>query len=189
MLTAQTGQTNWNANRAILKFMISKQEFWNIIEDALKHSQGVGSLEQDNNLIQALEKRPVADIVGFQLRMLDLQRDLHGEHLYTVAEQLDYAGHPDVLNRFKNGIIASGQTFYEHSKNNPEFLISMYRDDPQKLRACYYEGLSLVAPAAFYEVTDHKVSWDNALRKEKRKMEIYRQVPEQENDWAEEMER
>ncbi|MBB3123309.1 hypothetical protein FHS04_000806 [Mesoflavibacter sabulilitoris] len=151
---------------------MSEQDFWHIVETSLEKNVTVGSIEQDEALIRILETKSIDELVGFQLRLLELRSELFSKHIHLVAEQLDYTTHPDVLNRFKNGIIASGKAFYYNAKDDTEFLNSLLKNNVEALRNCYYEGFSLVAPAAFHELTDYKESWDRALLKAKREMEI-----------------
>lgn len=152
--------------------MMSEQDFWHIVETSLNKNVTVGSIEQDEALIQILETKSIDELVGFQLRLLELRLGLFSKHVHLVAEQLDYTTHPDVLNRFKNGIIASGKTFYYNAKDDTEFLNTLLKNNPKALRNRYYEGFSLVAPAAFHELTDYKESWDSAFQNAKRKLQI-----------------
>jgi len=154
--------------------MISEHYFWQIIDASLENSTQVGSIEQDNILIQTLEGKTIDELTGFQLRLLRLRAGLEIKHVYSIAQQLGYTKLSDVFNRFKNGIIASGKAFYYHAKDKPDFLETFLKNNPQLLKQCYYEGLSLVAPSVFYELTDYDASWDNALQKSKRELEIER---------------
>lgn len=151
---------------------MSEQDFWHIVETSLDKNVPVGSIEQDEALIQILETKSIDELVGFQLRLLELRSGLFSKHVHLVAEQLDYTTHPDVLNRFKNGIIASGKAFYCNAKDDTEFLNTLLKNNVEALRNCYYEGFSLVAPAAFHELTDYKESWDKAFLKSKRELEM-----------------
>ena len=151
---------------------MSEQDFWHIVETSLDKNIPVGSIEQDEALIQILETKSIDELVGFQLRLLELRSKLFSKHVNLVAEQLDYTTHPDVLNRFKNGIIASGKAFYCNAKDDTEFLNALLKSNPEALRNCYYEGFSLVAPASFHELTDYKESWDRVLLKAKRELDI-----------------
>lgn len=151
---------------------MSEQDFWHIVETSLDKNVPVGSIEQDEALIQILETKSIDELVGFQLRLLELRSELFSKHIHLVAEQLDYTTHPDVLNRFKNGIIASGKAFYFNAKDDTEFLNSLLKNNVESLRNCYYEGFSLVAPAAFHEITDYKESWDRIFQNAKRKLDI-----------------
>lgn len=151
---------------------MSEQDFWHIVETSLNKNVPVGSIEQDEALIQILETKYIDELVGFQLRLLELRSELFLKHVHLVADQLDYTTHPDVLNRFKNGIIASGKAFYYNVKDDTEFLNSLLKNNPEALKNCYYEGFSLVAPAAFYELTDYKERWDRALLKANRELDI-----------------
>lgn len=156
--------------------MMNEADFWQIIEASLEQEAVVGSMEQDGVLIQILEAKTTDELVRFQLRLFNLRAGLNKEHIRQIAEQLEYTGHTDVFDRFKNGMIASGRAFYDKAKDNPEFLNTLLVNHPQALKNCYYEGLGLVAPAAFYELTDYKENWDQALQKGRRVMEI--QQPE-----------
>lgn len=151
---------------------MSEQDFWHIVETSLNKNVTVGSIEQDEALIQILETKSIDELVSFQLRLLELRSEIFSKHIHLVAEQLDYTTHPDVLNRFKNGIIASGKAFYCNAKDDTEFLNTLLKNNVESLRNCYYEGFSLVAPAAFHELTDYKESWDKAFLKAKRILDI-----------------
>lgn len=152
--------------------MMSEQDFWYIVETSLDKNVTVGSVEQDETLIQILETKSIDQLVGFQLRLLELRSELFSKHIHLVAEQLDYTTHPDVLDRFKNGIIASGKSFYYNAKDDTDFLNTLLKNNPETLRSCYYEGFSLVAPASFHELTDYKESWDRTFQNTKRKLEM-----------------
>lgn len=152
--------------------MMSEQDFWYIVETSLDKNVTVGTVEQDETLIQILETKSIDKLVGFQLRLLELRSELFSKHIHLVAEQLDYTTHPDVLDRFKNGIIASGKSFYYNAKDDTEFLNTLLKNNPEALRNCYYEGFSLVAPASFHELTDYKESWDRTFQHAKRKLEM-----------------
>lgn len=152
--------------------MMSEQDFWQIVETSLGKNVLVGSIEQDEALIQILETKSIDELVGFQLRLLELRSGLFLKHVHLVADQLDYTTHPDVLDRFKNGIIASGKAFYYNAKDDTEFLNTLLKNTPEALSNCYYEGFSLVAPASFHEITDYKESWDSAFLKTKRVLDI-----------------
>lgn len=132
--------------------MTSEKEFWEIIEASLNNDEViVGSIEQDEALIQILETKTIDELVGFQLRLLSLRDGLSKKHLRVIAEKLEYNGHLDVFDRFKNGIIASGKVFYYQAKDNAELLEGLLKTNPQILKNCYYEGLGLIASAVFYD--------------------------------------
>lgn len=152
--------------------MMSEKTFWEIIQSSIQHAKVVGTIEQDEYLIQTLEKKTLDHVVGFQLRLLKLRQNLDAKHIASIAQKLINAKQIEVLNRFKNGIIASGQEFYSKAKDDPSYLQTLYDNDLPRLRNCYYEGFSLVAPAAFYELTDYKENFDNALIKARRELEI-----------------
>lgn len=152
--------------------MISEHNFWQIVEASLGNGATVGSMEQDEALVGILETKTVDELVGFQLCLLDLRTRLGAEHIHSAIRELGYTGHPDVADRLKNGIVASGRSFYYRAKDDPEFLGSLLKSNPEALRNCYYEGFSLATPAAFHELTDYKQSWDRAFQKANRELEL-----------------
>ncbi|MDG5490602.1 DUF4240 domain-containing protein [Psychroserpens sp. SPM9] len=152
--------------------MMKEQQFWDIIQTTLEHSTLEDDMAYDEFLAKELVKEQVKDIAGFQLRLLELRRTLDSFEVIKTAQELGYYPSREVFNRFCNGIVASGKTFYNNVKNNPEFIKTLLKEEPVKLRYCYYEGFSLIAPNVFHEKKGYDADWVSALKNAQRLSEL-----------------
>lgn len=108
--------------------------------------------------------------------MLELIRELDTFEINKVARSLDLAPNREIFNRFCNGIIASGEYFYNQVKEWKGFLEAKLQNNPDEIKQLYYEGLSLVSSAAYYDKKGLDADWDLLLHKEKRRVELEQQV-------------
>lgn len=150
--------------------MISENTFWELIEKSNTYSSEVGSIEQDNFLINEFDKKSIDEMIQFQIHLLKLRKELDLFETIRTTRILEYNTSRDTFERFYNGIIASGKEFYYKAKNDYTFLRNLLETNPDKLQHCYYEGFSQVAPAAFYTKTDFKGDWDKVFEKNKKEM-------------------
>lgn len=111
------------------------------------------------------------ELVSFQTHLLNLRDKIKLPQTKASAEQLGYGKSQEIYNRYCNGIIASGKTFYDQVINETSFLKQHSEINPTILRACYYEGFSLIAQGAYYEQTDYKGHWSAYYEKTKRDLE------------------
>ena len=156
--------------------MMNKNRFFNTIEKTLEQKSFEDIINYDKALIKELRKKTNSEIAQFYLCMLELRRELDTFEIIKVARSLDLAPHREIFNRFCNGIIASGKDFYNQAKEGKGFLETKLQNNPEEIKQLYYEGLSLVSSAAFYENKGLDADWDLLLRNEKRRLELEQQV-------------
>jgi hypothetical protein len=152
--------------------MMNQDIFFKIIDKVLKKTSIENILHYDEVLIKELMQKQNKEIAQFHLCLLELRRKLDTFEINKVARSMDFASSREVFNRFCNGIIASGQDFYNKSKEETGFLIHKLQENSTELKHLYYEGLSLVSSAAFYEKNGLGADWDGYLRNEKRLLEV-----------------
>lgn len=150
---------------------MTEQYFWRILDLSLADGRSVGSLEQDEFLCQMMEQKSSKELVSFQTYLLHLRDKIKLPQTKAPAEQLGYGGSQEIYNRYCNGLIASGKTFYDKVINEPNFLKQQFEIDPIILRACYYESFSLIAQGTYYEQTDYKGDWDAYYNRTKKEIE------------------
>ncbi|MCK8479056.1 DUF4240 domain-containing protein [Psychroserpens algicola] len=152
--------------------MMEEQQFWDIIDMNLKHHTLEDDIAYDEFLHDQLKKEQVRDVIGFQLRLIELRRVLDSFEVIKTAQELAYYSSREVFNRFCNGIVASGKSFYYKVKDDPEFIKTLLKEEPIKLRYCYYEGFSLIAPNVFHEKEGNDADWVSALKNAQRLSEL-----------------
>ena len=108
--------------------------------------------------------------------MLKLRRELDTFEINKVARKLDLAPNREIFNRFCNGIIASGEDFNKKAKEGNVFFETKLQNNPEEIKQLYYEGLSLVSSAAYYDKKGLDADWDLLLRNEKRHLELKQQL-------------
>lgn len=156
----------------IHKAMMEQQEFWDIIETTLEQATLEDDIAYDEFLAKELKQKQVKDIVGFQLRLIELRRRLDTFEVIKTAVELNYYPSREVFNRFCNGIVASGKDFYYKVKDKPGYILELLEQDPKKLKNCYYEGFSLIAPNVYYEKEGHDADMILALSSRDRISEL-----------------
>ena len=156
--------------------MMNKTTFFNTIEKTLEQTPFEDIINYDETLIKELRKKTNSEIAQFHLCMLELRRELDTFEIIKVARSLDLAPHREIFNRFCNGIIASGKDFYNQAKEGKGFLETKLQNNPEEIKQLYYEGLSLVSSAAYYDKKGLDADWDLLLRNEKRRWELEQQV-------------
>jgi hypothetical protein len=152
--------------------MMEEQKFWDIIETTLGHSTLEDDIAYDEFLHNQLMQKQVKDIIGFQLRLIELRRGLDSFEVIKTAHELNYYPSREVFNRFCNGLVASGREFYYKVKDKPGHILKLLEEDPKRLRYCYYEGFSLIAPNVFYEKEGHDADILLALANQNRISEL-----------------
>jgi hypothetical protein len=155
--------------------MINENTFFEIIETTLAYTSFENLIEYDEFLIKQLEQKTNNEIAQFHLRFLQLRRELDTFENNKVARKLGYDTSRQVFNRFCNGIIASGKDFYNQSKEGKYFLSHKMEKNPRELKRLYYEGLSMVSSAAYFEKEGLDADWDSFLRNVKRVAELEHQ--------------
>lgn len=156
--------------------MMNKNTFFNTIEKVLEQTPFEDIINYDETLIKELKKKTNSEIAQFHLCMLELRRELDTFEINKVSRSLDLAPNREIFNRFCNGIIASGEEFYNQVKEGKGFLETKLQNNPEEIMQLYYEGLSLVSSAAYYDKKGLDADWDLLLRNEKRRMELEQQV-------------
>jgi len=143
--------------------MMEELKFWDIIETTLKHHTLEDDIAYDEFLHDQLMKEQSKDVIGFQLRLIELRRRLDTFEIIKTARELNYYPSREVFNRFCNGIVASGKEFYYKVKDKPGYILKLLEKDPKKLKYCYYEGFSLIATNVHYEKEGHDADMILAL--------------------------
>lgn len=156
--------------------MMNKNTFFQTIEKTLEQTPFDDIINYDEKLIKEIKKKTNSEIAQFHLCMLELRRELDTFEINKVARSLDLAPSREIFNRFCNGIIASGKDFYDRAKEGKGFLETKLQNNPKEIRQLYYEGLSLVSSAAYYDKKGLDSDWDLLLRNEKRRQELEQQV-------------
>lgn len=152
--------------------MMNKNIFFNTIEKTPFED----IINYDETLIKELRKKTNSEIAQFHLCMLELRRELDTFEINKVARSQGLAPNREIFNRFCNGIIASGEEFYNQAKEGKGFLETKLQNNPEEIKQLYYEGLSLVSSAAYYNKKGLDADWDVLLRNEKRRVELEQQV-------------
>ena len=155
---------------------MDKNTFFEIIEAVLMHTPFENIVEYDKFLIQQLKQKRVEEIAQFHLCFLKLRSKLDTFENHKIAMKLRYDTSREVFNRFCNAIIASGKDFYNLSKEGKGFLEAKLQNNPEEIKQLYYEGLSLVSSAAYYDKRVLDADWDLLLRNEKRRLELEQQI-------------
>lgn len=150
---------------------MTEQHFWRILDLSLADRRTVGSIEQDDFLCEMMEQKSSRELVSFQTHLLNLRDKIELPQTRASAELLGYNGSEETYHRYCNGLIASGKTFYGNVINDSYFLKQQFESDPTILRACYYEGFSLIAQGAYHEQTNYKGDWDAYYDKTKKEIE------------------
>ncbi|WP_292942840.1 DUF4240 domain-containing protein [Olleya sp. UBA1516] len=156
--------------------MMNKITFFKTIKKALEQTPFEDIINYDERLIIELKTKTNSEIAQFHLCMLELRRELDTFEINKVARSLDLAPNREIFNRFCNGIIASGEEFYDQAKEGKGFLETKLHNNPEEIKQLYYEGLSLVSSAAYYDKKGLDADWDVLLRNEKRRQELEQQV-------------
>jgi hypothetical protein len=158
--------------------MMEEQKFWALIEKTLKHNTLLDDFAYGDRLSELLEQKSDAELVGFQLQLIELRRRLDWLHVIKAARELEFYACRDVFNRFCNGIIANGKGFYYRIKDRPDYIADLLKTEPIRLKLCYYEEFSHIASTIFYERYNYKKDWDNFFIKQRRVLELETNRPQ-----------
>lgn len=156
--------------------MTNTKTFFQTINNTLQQTPFEDILNYDEILIKELTQKTDSEIARFHLCMLNLRRELDTFEINKVARKLNLAPNREIFNRFCNGIIASGEDFYNQAKEGKGFLEAKLKNNTEEIKQLYYEGLGLVSSAAYYDKRGLDADWDLLLRNEKRHLELEQKV-------------
>ncbi len=139
-------------NNAIL----DEDLFWNIIDLSLKNSTDID--EQQEFLVNQLEKMSFQEMVSFKLKVDQLTNDIHTSEMWCAGYLMNGGCSDDGFDYFKNWIVSRGKEIYYKAKENPDNLvvcIGKSEDDYYE-----FESLDYVAIYAFENLTGEEL-WEH----------------------------
>ena len=131
--------------------MIDEDRYWQIIHDT-KARAGGDQGRQEDLLVEALEKLPLQDIVGFRLRTDKLLFDTYDPHLWCAGYIMNGGLSDDGFEYFRLWLIDQGREVFERAKADPDSLAD-YEPDVDPDLGYDFEVLSYVADKAFENKT------------------------------------
>jgi len=139
--------------------MLDTNIYWRIVDYSLlnKSSQE----EQEQYLINEIEKLSWKEIVGFRLRTYQLLYDSYNSEMWCAGYLMNGGCSDDGFEYFRNWVISRGKETYQKAKSNPDNLISEVREGAEFYE---FESFWYVALEAFhrktgknlYDYIDHK---------------------------------
>ncbi len=127
---------------------IHTDQFWSLIDDAVKASNGDNALKEQY-LTTELEKRSLEEIIHFEVafRKCVIEAD---DFKVMAAQKIitDYVS-DDTYLYFRCWLIGQGKTVYEETLKNPDYLANIVSDrDP-----CNWQEIMYVATTAYSNKT------------------------------------
>ncbi|MEW5677229.1 DUF4240 domain-containing protein [Flavobacterium enshiense] len=128
--------------------MLDENIYWNIITTSLKKTDNQD--DQEQSLINEIEKLTPKEIIGFRLRTDKLLYDTYNSEIWCAGYIMNGGCSDDSFEYFRNWVISRGKETYYKAKENPDSLISEVNGDME-----YYdfEGFWYVALEAFNRKT------------------------------------
>ena len=135
--------------------VIDEDRYWQIIHDTKARSGGDQGRQEDL-LVEALEKLPLQDIVGFRLRTDKLLYDTYDQHLWCAGYIMNGGLSDDGFEYFRLWLIGQGREIFDRAKANPDSLADLDEDDIMG-QEFWFEPLWYVALTAFENKTGKRL--------------------------------
>lgn len=128
--------------------MLDESIFWGIIDNSLKNTNN--DEKQISFLVKEIEKLSPKEIIGFRLRTDKLLCDTYNSEMWCAGYIMNGGCSDDGFEYFRNWVISRGKDVYFNAKENPDNLISEYKEGKE-----YYdfEDFWYVALTAFNNKT------------------------------------
>jgi hypothetical protein len=127
--------------------MLDEDIFWAIIDESLKNSKA--QEEQEQLLVNKIEKLTPKEIIGFHLRTNKLLYDTYTSEMWCAGYIMNGGCSDDGFEYFRSWIISRGKEVYYIAKEHPDNLISEAKNDEMY----DFEGFSYIALQAFENKT------------------------------------
>jgi len=128
--------------------MMDEDQFWSLIDNSLIKTKS--QIEQQNYLINELQKLSPLEIIGFRLRTDKLLYDTYNSRMWCAGYIMNGGCSDDSFEYFRCWIISRGKETYYKSKDNPDYLVREINDD---LEFYDFESFWYVALDAFKKKT------------------------------------
>ncbi len=145
------GKTNAGHNTSTLAktaAMLDEDLYWAIIDESLQNSDS--QEEQEDFLIDRLQKLTPVEIIGFRLRTDKLLYDTYNSGMWCAGYIMNGGCSDDGFEYFRCWVISRGKDVYDKAKANPDMLITELNEDMESFD---FEGFWYVALEAFQAVT------------------------------------
>lgn len=145
--------------------MMSKEQFWKIIEQSNQEKLSVDKNEQGESLQKIIQELTESEIIGFHARMIMLREQLDTSFMREIAFMMKYGDNDHAFEGFVNWVIVLGKAHYLKVQNSPPHLLTLEDTKLFVINRPYFPELSLVAPSAYFERTNLDIGhWVKALR-------------------------
>lgn len=99
---------------------LPEEQFWRIVSSSLAHSSDQG--EQEEFLIDALQKLTPQEIIGFRLQTDKLLHETYTSDMWCAAYIMNGGCSDDGFEYFRNWVISRGKEVFYNAKANPDSL-------------------------------------------------------------------
>jgi hypothetical protein len=130
--------------------MLNEDTYWKIIDESLK--QTINQEDQEEFLINEIEKLTPHEIIGFRLRTDQLLYDTYNSEMWCAGYIMNGGCSDDGFEYFRNWVISRGKETYYQAKANPDYLIHEIK---QEVDYYEFEVFWYVALEAFNNKTGH----------------------------------
>ena len=128
--------------------MLDETIFWDIVDLSVKNTKNID--EQERFLVKEIKKLTPKQMIGFRLRTDKLLYDTYNSEMWCAGYIMNGGCSDDGFEYFRNWVISRGKDIYYKAKDNPDSLISEFKEEED-----YYEFESFwyVALTAFENKT------------------------------------
>lgn len=128
--------------------MLDEDLYWNIIGKSLEKT--TNQEDQEEFLINEIEKLTSAEMIGFRLRTDKLLYDTYNSAMWCAGYIMNGGCSDDGFEYFRNWVISRGRETYYKTKENPDYLINEVND---AMEFYDFESFWYVANEAFKNKT------------------------------------
>ena len=158
--------------------MISKKQFWRLIERSIQEKNSFDKNEQGDCLMDILKNESIENIAGFHNRMIQLREEINLPMMKDIAFMMKYGDNEHAFEGFKNWVISLGEKHYNKAKLSPAHLLTLKDENLFVVGRAYFQDLNFVASGAFFEKTDLDfLEWEMALNIAKQNINMKRKAP------------
>jgi hypothetical protein len=131
--------------------MMDEELFWKIVQESLDATKSQD--DQEDCLINELQRLALEDIIGFRLRTDKLLYDTFTSEMWCAAYIINGGCSDDGFEYFRCWLISRGENVYKKAKENPDSLIDEVSGS-EDLSEFEFESFWYVALKAFEKNTD-----------------------------------
>ena len=136
--------------------MMDEEQYWKIVQKSLKNA--TDEEEQEESLVEQLEKLKPHDIVGFRLRTDKLLFDSYTSEMWCAGYILNGGCSDDGFEYFRCWVISRGKAVYDAALLNPDSLINQVVDedfDEYEFELFWYVALEAFENKTGKEIYDY----------------------------------